>query len=158
MDELDKALIVELSHDGRTSVPKLSEKLGVTTPTIRSRLNRLLERGLIKIAALTDHTKIEGATVALIGVNLSKYNLAKNLDLISGLDEVNWCAVVTGRYDVMLEVTTTDGMQGLYSFLNEKLNLIGEIQSSETFVVMRAKRKWSLLPEGLKKAWGKGNQ
>ncbi len=155
MDDLDKALIVELSHDGRTSVPRLSERLGVTTPTVRSRLNRLLETGRIKIASLTDHSGIEGATVALIGVNLSKYNLAKNLDLISSLDEVNWCAVVTGRYDVMLEVTTIDGMQGLYRFLNDKLNLIGEIQSSETFVVMRAQRKWSLLPEGLKKAWSK---
>ena len=68
MDDLDKALIVELSHDGRTSVPKLSEKLGVTTPTVRSRLNRLLEAGRIKIAALTDHSGIEGATVLEVAI------------------------------------------------------------------------------------------
>jgi Lrp/AsnC family transcriptional regulator for asnA, asnC and gidA len=153
MDELDKALVAELSMDGRISVPKLSEKLGVTTPTVRSRLNRLLESGKVKIAALTDHCELEGAVVALVGVNLSKYNLKKNLDHIASLDEVNWCAVCTGRYDMLVEVTTTQGMQGLYDFLNDKLSMIGEIQSSETFVVMRARRKWSLLPEGLKRIW-----
>jgi Lrp/AsnC family transcriptional regulator for asnA, asnC and gidA len=152
MDELDKALIAELSDDGRTSVPKLSEKLGVTTPTVRSRLNRLLESGKLKIAALIDHADIEGAVVAMVGVNLSKYNLKKNLDLIADMDEVNWCAVCTGRYDLLVEITT-DGMQGLYTFLNERLNLIGEIQSSETFVVMKARRKRALLPEGLKRIW-----
>ena len=61
--------------------------------------------------------------------------------------------MVTGRYDIIAEVVTTDGMNGLYEFLNISLQKLGGIQSSEMFVVMKASHKWMLLPPAMTQAW-----
>ena len=59
----------------------------------------------------------------------------------------------TGRYDIIAEVATTDGMNGLYDFLNVSLQKLGGIQSSEMFVVLKASHKWMLLPQATTAAW-----
>lgn len=153
IDELDKGLIAALSDDGRKSVLKLSEGLNVTSPTVQSRLKRLIGFAKVRICCLVDISQIKGATIAIIGITLDKYHLDKKLEEIAAMNQVNWCAVVTGHYDVIAEITTLDGMQGLYRFLSEDLNKIGGIKSSETFVVIKAKRKWTLLPKGIKENW-----
>jgi len=59
-------------------------------------------------------------------------------------------AVVSGRYDIIVEVVLEDAMDDLYRFLTMDLPQLGGIRSSESFLVMKAKRKWVLLPSGMK--------
>ena len=76
-----------------------------------------------------------------MGLSLERYNLDEMVERVAALDEVSWAAVVTGRYDIIAEVVTTDGMNGLYEFLNASLQKLGGVQSSEMFVVMKASRQ-----------------
>ncbi len=48
MDDLDRRLIAELHMNGRASVPKLAETLGVARGTAQTRLDRLIASGTIK--------------------------------------------------------------------------------------------------------------
>jgi Lrp/AsnC family transcriptional regulator for asnA, asnC and gidA len=79
------------------------------------------------------------------------------VERMAALDEVSWAAVVTGRYDIIAEVVSTEGMNGLYDFLNASLQKLGGIQSSEVFVVMKASHKWMLLPRAMTQSWTKAN-
>lgn len=153
IDALDKALLAALSKDGRMPIQSVGQSLGVTNPTIRSRLTALIKSKILNVAGLVDTSKMDGIITAFIGITLDKYNLQEKLEQISNLPGVNWAAVVTGRYDVIAEIISTDGMAGLYDFLNEKLDKLGGIKSSESFVVMKAQRKWALLPEDISKKW-----
>ena len=72
---------------------------------------------------------------------------------LAALPEVTWAAVVTGRYDIMTEVATEEGMNGLYDFLNVSLREVGGINSSEMFLVMKAKNRWTLMPTSMRRAW-----
>jgi Lrp/AsnC family transcriptional regulator for asnA, asnC and gidA len=74
------------------------------------------------------------------------------LQKVSALDKVNWAAVVTGRYDIMVEVLLPEGTDDLYTFINDELSAIGGVAASESFMVMKAKRKWVPLPRGAR-AW-----
>jgi Lrp/AsnC family transcriptional regulator for asnA, asnC and gidA len=85
-----------------------------------------------------------------VGIQLETYQLETKLEEISALDQVVWACVVTGQYDIIVEVISVDGMVGLHNFLSEKLYKVGGIKSSETFVVMKSKRKWILLPRGIR--------
>lgn len=115
----------------------------------------LCDRGLeclptqkfLKIAGIVNAFKIKNFTAALVGITLERYQLDKKLDKISNLDQVTWAAVVTGRYDIIIEVVSMDGMQGVYKFLTQDLQKIGGIKSSESFLIMKAKKKWISLPK-----------
>ena len=151
MQTSDTVLIDHLIQDGRLPVGTLSQAMGVTAPTVRSRLKALTEAGMVRIAALVDAAKARHLTVALVGICLDTYQLDDRLEKVAALDQVNWAAVVTGKYDIIAEVISTDGMVGLHRFLSEKLYKLGGIKSSETFVVMTSRRKWLLLPPGVRR-------
>ena len=112
---------------------------------------------MLRIAALVDASETPELTIAIVGLSLERYNLDEMVERMAALDEVSWSAVVTGRYDIIAEVVTTDGMNGLYEFLNGTLQKLGGVQSSEMFVVMKASHKWTLLPPAMTQAWTAAN-
>lgn len=145
--EQDKRLLALLAEDGQQSAGRISEQLGVTSPTVRSRLKKLVASGVLRIAGLVNPMKVEGMEIALVGINVQTHSKMDDMtERIAGLDKVNWVAVVTGRYDIVVEVTLLHGMDDLYTFINEELSSLGGVSSSESFVVMKARRKWALMP------------
>ena len=151
LDDLDRKLVSILSRDGRLSPGTIAGQTGVTGPTIRTRIKVLLEKGALRIAGLVDPFKVRGLTIALVCVTLkSHHQIDEKLDQISRLPKVNWAAVVTGRYDIMIEVVLSEETADLYRFIDQDLSQVGGINSSETFVVMNARRKWVMLPRGVK--------
>jgi Lrp/AsnC family transcriptional regulator for asnA, asnC and gidA len=152
-DALDKLLVGLLEEEGRLSLAAAASRTGVSRPTVAARLRSLVADGVVRVAGLVDAFQMRGLTTALVGLSLDKFNLDEKVEQIAGLDEVTWAAVVTGRYDIIVEVMTEDGISGLYNFLSDSLGRVGGISSSEMFVVMKARNKWSLLPAGLRRAW-----
>jgi len=159
VDELDKELISALAEDGRASTTELAERLSISAPTVRSRLRKLVQDGCFTVSGLIDAFAFKGLTTALVGLTLGEYTLDEKVEQLAALDNVNWAAVVTGRYDIIVEVATSEGMSGLYDFLNVSLQEVGGIRSSEMFVVMKAKNKWIRLPRRLRQEWsGQGRK
>lgn len=151
LDALDKKLIHLLTKDGRISIGRIAEYLEITPPTARSRIEGLMRFGILRIAGLVNAFKTESLTTAIVGICLEMHQeLDQKIEQISNLKQVHWAAVVTGRYDIIVEVVVLDSMAGLYKFLTEDLPELGGIRSSESFMVMKAKNKWILLPEGTK--------
>ena len=149
LDELDKKLVRLLIEDGRMSVGTIAKSLEITPPTVRARIETLVRSGVMRVASLLNAFKTKGLTTALVGIRLEKHEeLDSKTEMIAGLSQVHWAAIVTGRYDIFAEVILTDGMLGLYRFLSEELPKLGGISSSESFMVMKSKNKWILLPEG----------
>lgn len=153
-DQLDKKLIAALTEDGQISAGKLADDLGVTGPTVRTRLRSLLDSGICRISALVDPFRASGLTVVLVGITLNSHEqLGLKMDHIAELPDVSWAAVVTGRYDIIAEVVLSESMAELYRFMDEDLASVGGIASSESFVVMKAKRKWLCLPRGIRQKY-----
>lgn len=152
LDTLDKGLIHLLTEDGRMSVGTIAQHLEISPPTVRSRIEGLVRSGVLRVAGLVDAFRIKGLSTAIVGISLEMHQqLDEKIDQISDLSRVHWAAVVTGRYDIIVEIVLPDGMVGMYSFLTKELPQLGGIRSSESFMVIKAKRKWVLLPEGMKR-------
>lgn len=150
LDKLDKNLIRLLKVDGRLPTARIAEKIGVTRPTVRSRMKALAEAGILRVAGLVNLSKVSGLTTAMIGINVeSRGKLRKQLEKLTALKQVHWAAVVTGRFDVIAEVIVKGGMEELFTFTSVDLPTIGQVTHSETFVVMRSCRKWMFKPDGL---------
>jgi Lrp/AsnC family transcriptional regulator, regulator for asnA, asnC and gidA len=153
LDPVDRELVGLLGEDGRLTVADAAQRAGLSRPTVASRLKQLVADGVLKLAGLVDAFEVPGLTIALVGLTFDKYVLDEKVEQIATLPEVNWAAVVTGRYDVIAEVVTEDGMVGLYRFITESLHQVGEVRSSEMFVVMKARNKWMTLPRGMREQW-----
>lgn len=150
LDSLDKKLVRLLTEDGRIPVGDMAVRLGVTAPTVRSRIKNLEKAGKLKITGLIDPFEHKDLITALIGLNILSYGkLDEILEKLANLDYVTWVAVVTGRYDVIAEVVVNGGMADLYRLTTDIIPQVGNVAQTETFVIMKSKRKWVCLPEGL---------
>ncbi|MGE4504362.1 MAG: Lrp/AsnC family transcriptional regulator [Desulfovibrionaceae bacterium] len=159
IDEIDKRLLAALTEDGQRSAGQLAEELGVTGPTVRTRLKALLAGGICRVSALVDPFHVKGLTVALVGMTIHSHEqLGQKLDQVSTLPDVSWAAVVTGRYDIIAEVVLGEEVGELFRFMDEDLAGVGGIASSESFVVMKARRKWLCLPRGMRAAFRTGKE
>ena len=147
IDTLDHKLACILGENGRISVGRVSEQLGITNPTTRSRIARLLRSGVLKIAGLVDPAVAGDIGIAIVGICLERHDeIGDKLHQIADLEKVNWAAVVTGHYDIMTEILLCDEKKDLFDFITTDLGRLGGIRSSESFVIMKARNKWVLPP------------
>jgi Lrp/AsnC family transcriptional regulator, regulator for asnA, asnC and gidA len=135
IDQLNFQIIKQL-QDGRKSFKKISEDLDVTENTIRSRVNRLHEEGILEIMGRVDAEKLPDHQIALIAIKLNTPHLLPKAEELTGLRGVISARVVTGRYDIFLEVLLKKGF-GLLEFLSREIDKIQGIQSIETFIVYK---------------------
>jgi Lrp/AsnC family transcriptional regulator, regulator for asnA, asnC and gidA len=148
LDLLDRRLISLLSDDGRISSRVLAERLNVTQPTVNARIKNLIRAGVLRIAGLINTFRADNFITVIVAIQVEDdKQLDEKLEQISQLDEVLCAYVVTGRYDIFVEVVLTQGMDELYQFMSSTLPALGGIRHSESFVVMRARKKWNLMPK-----------
>jgi len=154
LDDLDKKLIRHLSEDGRMPVKNLVEKLNISNPTINTRMKNLINSGALKIGGMVDIFRVKGLIMALVAIGVKDDSrLEETLTKISELEDVHSAYAVTGRYDVFAEVVFHGDIEELYLFMSQSLPSIENIGSSESFVIMKAKKKWVLLPPKFLSRW-----
>ena len=129
--------IIRQLREGRKSFKKIAQKLDISENTVRSRVNRLQQEGVLEITGLIDPEKIPRHRVVMVGVKLDTMNLVKKGEEFSKLKGVIAVSVVTGRFDLILMVLLKEGF-GLLEFYTEEVSRIKEVQSVETFVVYKS--------------------
>jgi len=135
VDEINITIIKHLK-DGRKPFKQIADAIGVTENTVRTRVGKLIEEGLLDITGLVDPEAIPGHRVVMVGVKLNTMDLVSKGSEFSGLKGVVSVSVVTGRYDLILIVLLNDTF-GLLEFYTNEVARISEVQSVETFVVYK---------------------
>ncbi len=150
-DSLNRKLVCLLAENGRMSVRDIAIHLGVTAPTARSRIKNLISSGMLKIAGMINPDNHQELITALIGINiLTNVKLDEALEKLAELDQVQWAAVVTGRYDIFAEVVVSGGMEELHLLMTKVIPKVGRVTQTETFVFTKSRGKWTSMPQGLK--------
>jgi Lrp/AsnC family transcriptional regulator for asnA, asnC and gidA len=135
IDTLNISIIRHL-REGRKSYKLISKDLGVSENTVRSRVNKLEDEGVLEIAGLVDPAAIPRHRVVMVGVKLNTMDLVKKGAEFSRVRGVVSVSVVTGRFDLILVVLLKAGF-GLLEFYTEEVSKLDGVQSVETFVVYK---------------------
>ena len=135
IDETNIAIIKHL-RDGRKSFNEIAEALSIAENTVRARVNKLMEEGILEVTGLVDPETIPGHRLALVGVKLATMDLINKGEEFSRLKGVVSVSVVTGRFDLILMILLS-GEFGLLEFYAEEVSRVKEVQSVETFVVYK---------------------
>ena len=152
LDTLDNEIIRLLTKDGRMPIGEMAKKLNVTAPTVRSRIKGLEKKGIFKVSGLINPDRHQEVVTALVAMNVrSEGKMDQILDKIAGLPNVVWVGVVAGRYDIIAEVICEEGKEEFYRFTTNTILKIGNVTRSETFILMKSKNNWLVLPKGVKR-------
>ena len=136
IDTINLAIIKHL-RSGRKSYKKIAEELNVSENTVRARVHKLIESGILEITGLVDPEAISGHRIVMVGVKLKTMDLVKKGEEFSQLKGVISVSVVTGRFDLIMIVLLKAGF-GLLEFYTEEVSKLQDVQSVETFVVYKS--------------------
>ena len=138
IDDTNKA-IIRLLRDGRKPYSVIADELGITKNTVRSRANKLLEDGVLRITGMVDPENVPGLQMIYMGVKPSTMELQKKAVEFMKLRGVVSVAIVTGRYDLIVElVLSEDEDLSLLQFFSQELTKLTEVLEVETYVVYKS--------------------
>lgn len=136
IDATSLEIIKRLSGE-RQPLSRIAEELGISEGTVRNRIGRLEEAGVLSRRGLVDVEALPGHMALLVGVKLTNTNFvakARELESMRGVVSV---VVVTGSFDIFLLVMLNEEF-GLLEFFNEELPAHADgLQATETFVVYK---------------------
>ena len=135
---IDKLNIDIIRHlrDGRKSFRKIADSLGVTENTIRARVAKLIEKGILDLTGNVDPEALPGHHLLYLGVKLNDLDITRKGDDFCSLPGVVSAAIVTGRYDLILQVLLNDEFN-LLAFITEHVAKIEGVETVESFIVYK---------------------
>jgi Lrp/AsnC family transcriptional regulator for asnA, asnC and gidA len=136
--EIDETNIEILRHlkDGRKPFKLIAEALSITENTVRSRVNRLIEEGILKFSGNVNIDALAGHNLLYLGIKLRTMSLQEKAAEFSRLKGVVSAGIVTGRYDIILQVILGQNYT-LLEFITEQVAKIEEVQTVESFIVYK---------------------
>lgn len=146
--DTDRAIIRLLQQNARISYAELSRATGIPESTVRRRMDRLHQRGVIEFAMLADPARLGYELRAMIGLKVELRQLEEIAEILRGMNEVTFAAFLTGNFDIMVQVVVRS-QDALVTFLTDRLAPIPGVRSSETFVmpyIIKPTTAW-VLPE-----------
>jgi Lrp/AsnC family transcriptional regulator for asnA, asnC and gidA len=129
VDDLDRAIIEALQENGRESFRRIAARLDVSEGTIRARYARLNQDGILQVVAVTNPLGL-GFDQALVGIKTSGPPSIV-ADEISRWHEADYVIVVAGRFDLVVEVVTSDRQELLE--LTNRIRMLDGVVSTESF-------------------------
>ncbi len=107
MDDLDNRLLNALHRDARASLSELSEQLGVTRTTVRSRLQRLKQSGeIIGFTVTTRQDVAQSPVRGLMMLGIEGRGTERIMSRISAMRQVRAVHSTNGHWDLIAEIGT----------------------------------------------------
>ena len=108
MDEIDLALIGALRHDARASLSSLSDQLGVSRTTVRTRIARLQRQGdIVGFSVVLKADVAQDPVRGLMMIAVEGRGAYLILRQLTGLPEVRAVHNTNGRWDMIVEIGTS---------------------------------------------------
>ena len=136
LDELDHSVIAALAVDGRQSNREIGRQLGVSDGTIRARLRRLEDAGMLRITAQVDPYRVGSVGAwAFVGLQTEGGATRAVADKLTTMPEVSLAVITAGRHDLLIHVAAPSRTALVDLVLNDIRDLPG-VRTTETWEVI----------------------
>jgi Lrp/AsnC family transcriptional regulator for asnA, asnC and gidA len=117
-DDLNKQIIRLLQDDGRLPYDEIAARLSVSAGTVRNRVTRMREAGLLQIVAVVDPVAVDYETDAMLGIKTAPGIPPQQVaDRLAGYAAVVYIVWVSGQFDLLIEVVCDEEVE-FTDFLN----------------------------------------
>ncbi|MFB6184760.1 MAG: Lrp/AsnC family transcriptional regulator [Haloarculaceae archaeon] len=106
MDDLDHEILGILRKDARTPYTEIADEVGTSEGTVRNRVERLVERGVIERFTVSTRTgNVKAMIEVSVDVNVDTHQVS---DRLADWESVDFVWQVSGDEDIVLVVDTAD--------------------------------------------------
>ncbi|MFJ9843023.1 Lrp/AsnC family transcriptional regulator [Kitasatospora sp. NPDC101155] len=144
LDGLDRALLDRLGEDARQSHAVLAGLVGAPESTVRRRLHRLAEAGLLRTHATVDPRLLGMAVDANLWLDVPPGRLAEVGTELARHPQVHGVFATSGPANLLATLFCPDH-GGLYRFLTDTLGPLGVTRAETTITARAVKRAGVLL-------------
>jgi len=135
IDQLDHQIILDLQKDGRRSCVDISKTLHTTEGTVRNRLKKLTDQGIIKIRATPGLGELGYSFISIVGMQVRLVDLRMVAEQLIQNPNICYLANVTGRYEFIAIVLTRSSAEFAH-IMENFISAIPSIIRTETFVAL----------------------
>jgi Lrp/AsnC family transcriptional regulator for asnA, asnC and gidA len=133
IDHLDEKIIEILKKDSRRPFVDIANQLKVSEGTVRSRVRKLVDDGVIKCFTIKTSSKNVKAILEIrIDVNVNTFDIAKDVAMYEGVTEV---FEVTGDQDIVAIIDVESSPQ--LNDIIERVRRFDNIQSTKTRLILK---------------------
>ena len=131
MDVIDLKILEELKQDSRVSFNEISQKIGKTEATVRRRVKKLVEEGVIKKFTIDYTINSKPKTRATVKVEPDFKEIKRILSELKGIDEISNIWRLSGDCGLfmMVEISAIEQFNPL---IEEKISQIKGLRIVET--------------------------
>lgn len=135
LDHLDRRIIAALQVDGRRTFSSLADEFGVPASSVRYRLKKLEDEGVLQVVGIANPLAIGFDRLALIGVQVRPGSARAICKALAALPETSYVVITSGKFDVMVEVICRD-VAHIVDVLENKIGALEDVVSTESFFVL----------------------
>lgn len=134
-DQLDRAIIATLRMDGRASLAKLAETIGVARGTIQNRLDRLIATGtLMGFTVRVREDYDDNAVHAVMMIEVMGKSTTQVIRKLRGLPEVHTLHSTNGKWDLVANIRAANLAE--FDRVLREVRMIDGVSNSETSLLL----------------------
>ena len=110
VDEIDLAIIKELSENARKAFSEIADKLKLSDVAVIKRVKRLESDGVIRrYALIVDPARIGYKKISFTGINVRPEKLFEIVATLRAKDYVKYLAITSGDHELIAVIWARDG-------------------------------------------------
>jgi DNA-binding Lrp family transcriptional regulator len=134
-DDLDRRIIAHLRVDGRASLSKLSDALGVARGTVQNRLDRLTETGTLMGFTVRIREDYDLNTVqAVMMIEVVGKSTTQVIRKLRGIPEINSLHTTNGNWDLVANIRAANLSE--FDRILREVRMIDGVANSETSLLL----------------------
>ncbi|RVO38638.1 Lrp/AsnC family transcriptional regulator [Sinorhizobium meliloti] len=134
-DDLNRRIIAHLRADGRASLSKLSDALGVARGTVQNRLDRLLETGTLLGFTVRVREDYDVNTVhAVMMIEVVGKSTTQVVRKLRGMPEIFTLHTTNGNWDLVANIRAANLSE--FDRILREVRMIDGVANSETSLLL----------------------
>jgi Lrp/AsnC family transcriptional regulator for asnA, asnC and gidA len=135
IEAIDRQIVELLMEDGRIPSAEIARRLGnVSERAVRYRLDRLLARGIVQVAAIPNPKSLGFTVVADVFIEVEAGAIFDVARRLASFECVSYVACSMGDVDVSIQIVGRDNSE-VYSFVTDVVAKIPGVRKTSTLIV-----------------------
>lgn len=134
-DPLDCKMIRLLQKDGRMTNTAMAQALGISEYTVRTRLKKILDSGIIRVVAVANPIDLGFEIAGNLKIRIELKKAESVLTELKQIDALIWVALTTGGTDIDVEFVARS-LKEFHALIFDKICRIDGVMSTETSLMV----------------------